>query len=216
MWDTTWGVFNEDSCCLAPERLDLTSPYNVYEKAYAIHLGNKANNSKDYGPPIYNFSKMNRGSWQSRNNSRINGDDNEEDEDESDEDIQGLIGLDDGSDTENLSGDNEDNNSKQKPLYLKHSQPNVVSLKEIEENQSRVSNTLVGSSTSPQPMTPTLLMQQKADIFSLGCVLAELFLDGRPLFTLSTLTSYKKGEIDAESISFSFFIFFFFVTCSSY
>eukprot|EP01156_Anaeramoeba_ignava_P011516 Anaeramoba_ignava/a483709_22.p1 GENE.a483709_22~~a483709_22.p1 ORF type:complete len:1912 (+),score=612.18 a483709_22:65-5800(+) len=34
------------------------------------------------------------------------------------------------------------------------------------------------------------------DIFSLGCIIAELFLDGTPLFHLSELLSYKKGEFD--------------------
>ena len=36
------------------------------------------------------------------------------------------------------------------------------------------------------------------DIFSLGCVIAELFLDGVPrtIFTLAQLLSYRKGEYD--------------------
>lgn len=34
------------------------------------------------------------------------------------------------------------------------------------------------------------------DIFSLGCVIAELFLEGTPLFTLSQLFKYRKGEYD--------------------
>ncbi|KAJ5072996.1 phosphoinositide 3-kinase regulatory subunit 4 [Anaeramoeba ignava] len=36
----------------------------------------------------------------------------------------------------------------------------------------------------------------KDDIFSLGCVAAELFLDGNPLFHLSDILRYKKGEFD--------------------
>jgi phosphoinositide-3-kinase regulatory subunit 4 len=34
------------------------------------------------------------------------------------------------------------------------------------------------------------------DIFSLGCVIAELFLEGTPLFTLSQLFKYRSGEYD--------------------
>lgn len=34
------------------------------------------------------------------------------------------------------------------------------------------------------------------DIFSLGCVIAELFLEGAPLFDLSQLLRYKTGEYD--------------------
>ena len=34
------------------------------------------------------------------------------------------------------------------------------------------------------------------DIFSLGCVIAELFLEGTPLFNLSQLFKYRRGEYD--------------------
>ncbi|KAJ6240005.1 phosphoinositide 3-kinase regulatory subunit 4 [Anaeramoeba flamelloides] len=34
------------------------------------------------------------------------------------------------------------------------------------------------------------------DIFSLGCVIAEMYLDGDPLFLISELLSYKKAEFD--------------------
>lgn len=34
------------------------------------------------------------------------------------------------------------------------------------------------------------------DIFSLGCVIAELFLEGTPLFSLSQMLKYRKGEYD--------------------
>ncbi|KAI5795600.1 hypothetical protein EDC01DRAFT_58745 [Geopyxis carbonaria] len=37
------------------------------------------------------------------------------------------------------------------------------------------------------------------DIFSLGCVIAELFLEGTPLFTLSQLFKYRSGEYDPAS-----------------
>ncbi|KAJ6797896.1 phosphoinositide 3-kinase regulatory subunit 4 isoform X1 [Iris pallida] len=34
------------------------------------------------------------------------------------------------------------------------------------------------------------------DIFSLGCVIAELFLEGQPLFELSQLLAYRRGQYD--------------------
>lgn len=37
------------------------------------------------------------------------------------------------------------------------------------------------------------------DVFSTGCVLAELFLEGTPLFTLSQLFKYRAGENDVDS-----------------
>jgi phosphoinositide-3-kinase regulatory subunit 4 len=37
-------------------------------------------------------------------------------------------------------------------------------------------------------------LTEAMDIFSLGCVIAELFLDGAPLFTLAQLFKFKKGE----------------------
>jgi len=38
------------------------------------------------------------------------------------------------------------------------------------------------------------------DCFSVGCVIAELFLEGAPLFTLSQLLKYREGEstVDAQ------------------
>ena len=37
------------------------------------------------------------------------------------------------------------------------------------------------------------------DVFSAGCVLAELFLEGTPLFTLSQLFKYRVGEHDVDA-----------------
>jgi phosphoinositide-3-kinase regulatory subunit 4 len=34
------------------------------------------------------------------------------------------------------------------------------------------------------------------DVFSAGCVLAELFLDGRALFDLGALLDYQRGQWD--------------------
>uniref|UniRef100_A0A0D9VUQ3 non-specific serine/threonine protein kinase n=1 Tax=Leersia perrieri TaxID=77586 RepID=A0A0D9VUQ3_9ORYZ len=39
-------------------------------------------------------------------------------------------------------------------------------------------------------------LQPSMDIFSLGCVLAELFLEGQPLFELSQLLAYRCGQYD--------------------
>lgn len=38
------------------------------------------------------------------------------------------------------------------------------------------------------------------DVFSAGCVIAEMFLEGAPLFTLSQLFKYREGEytVDAQ------------------
>lgn len=41
------------------------------------------------------------------------------------------------------------------------------------------------------------------DVFSAGCVLAELFLEGTALFTLSQLFKYRSGEFDPDSSLFS-------------
>lgn len=40
------------------------------------------------------------------------------------------------------------------------------------------------------PLKPSM------DIFSVGCVIAELFLEGQPLFELSQLLAYKRGQYD--------------------
>ena len=37
------------------------------------------------------------------------------------------------------------------------------------------------------------------DIFSTGCVIAELFMDGAHLFTLPQILAYKKQEIDVAN-----------------
>jgi phosphoinositide-3-kinase regulatory subunit 4 len=36
------------------------------------------------------------------------------------------------------------------------------------------------------------------DIFSLGCVIAELFADGAPLFTFTTLMAYREGNFNPD------------------
>ncbi|KAI0327534.1 hypothetical protein GY45DRAFT_1373135 [Cubamyces sp. BRFM 1775] len=37
------------------------------------------------------------------------------------------------------------------------------------------------------------------DCFSVGCVIAELFMEGKPLFTLSELFKYREGELKLDS-----------------
>ena len=37
------------------------------------------------------------------------------------------------------------------------------------------------------------------DCFSAGCVVAELFLEGKPLFTLSELFKYREGELKIDT-----------------
>lgn len=37
------------------------------------------------------------------------------------------------------------------------------------------------------------------DCFSAGCVIAELFLESAPLFTLSQLFKYREGEYKVDS-----------------
>ena len=37
------------------------------------------------------------------------------------------------------------------------------------------------------------------DCFSAGCVIAELFLEGKPLFTLSELFKYREGELKVDA-----------------
>ena len=36
----------------------------------------------------------------------------------------------------------------------------------------------------------------QSDIFDFRCTIAEIFLEGTPLFTLSQLLRYRKGEFD--------------------
>ena len=37
------------------------------------------------------------------------------------------------------------------------------------------------------------LLEPSMDIFSAGCVIAEIFMDGHPLFNLAMLQNYRKG-----------------------
>lgn len=37
------------------------------------------------------------------------------------------------------------------------------------------------------------------DVFSVGCVIAELFLEGKDTFSLSQLFKYRSGELDINA-----------------
>ncbi|XP_028835942.1 phosphoinositide 3-kinase regulatory subunit 4 isoform X2 [Denticeps clupeoides] len=43
-------------------------------------------------------------------------------------------------------------------------------------------------------------LRQPMDIFSAGCVIAELFTEGIPLFDLSQLLAYRKGQFQTEQV----------------
>jgi phosphoinositide-3-kinase regulatory subunit 4 len=38
------------------------------------------------------------------------------------------------------------------------------------------------------------------DVVSAGCVIAELFREGAPLFTLSQLFKYREGELNTDGL----------------
>lgn len=40
---------------------------------------------------------------------------------------------------------------------------------------------------------------ESMDVFSAGCVVAELFREGAPLFTLSQLFKYREGEFSVDA-----------------
>ena len=42
------------------------------------------------------------------------------------------------------------------------------------------------------------MVTEAMDVFSAGCVIAELFLDGTPTFTLSQLFKYRQGELNID------------------
>ncbi|XP_057538324.1 serine/threonine-protein kinase VPS15 isoform X1 [Amaranthus tricolor] len=45
-------------------------------------------------------------------------------------------------------------------------------------------------------VTPDASLKPSMDIFAVGCVIAELFLEGHPLFELSQLLAYRRGQYD--------------------
>ncbi|KAJ2662411.1 Serine/threonine-protein kinase [Coemansia sp. RSA 1199] len=59
---------------------------------------------------------------------------------------------------------------------------------------------LLAASGSSMGGEDRLTLQPSMDIFSAGCVIAELFLDGNPLFSLSRLLQYRKGAVTAAAL----------------
>ena len=51
--------------------------------------------------------------------------------------------------------------------------------------------------TPPQTVEESkITMTPSMDIFSAGCVIAEILCDGEPLFDLPRLQSYRRGVLD--------------------
>jgi phosphoinositide-3-kinase regulatory subunit 4 len=42
-------------------------------------------------------------------------------------------------------------------------------------------------------------LTREMDVFSIGCTIAELYLEGKSLFSLSQLLKYRIGEFDPKS-----------------
>ncbi|KAJ2611315.1 Serine/threonine-protein kinase [Coemansia sp. RSA 1365] len=62
---------------------------------------------------------------------------------------------------------------------------------------SSIAHKLAGSSDGGDE---ELGLRPSMDIFSAGCVIAELFLDGNPLFSLGRLLQYRRGAVDAAAL----------------
>ncbi|KAK9863176.1 hypothetical protein WJX84_011949 [Apatococcus fuscideae] len=59
---------------------------------------------------------------------------------------------------------------------------------------------LYESNTPEAAASRDALLEPAMDVFSLGCVLAELFHDGKELFDLSKLIAYRRGELALEPL----------------
>jgi len=64
------------------------------------------------------------------------------------------------------------------------------------EQHNAMTNEALSRFTSLSPSS----LRQSMDIFSVGCVIAEIFLDGTPVFDLSALLKYKRGSFDPTTI----------------
>jgi len=64
---------------------------------------------------------------------------------------------------------------------------------EISAKKSKISSTEESEWKHDKKVTEAM------DCFSVGCVIAELFLEGAPLFTLSQLFKYREGEYKVDS-----------------
>ncbi|KAH3680281.1 hypothetical protein WICPIJ_008339, partial [Wickerhamomyces pijperi] len=83
-----------------------------------------------------------------------------------------------------------------KPVYLPIDNPGIFSFY-FDSSQRRTCYLAPERFTAGDEVniTKEAKLDPKMDIFSLGCVIAELFHDGAPTFTLSQLFKYKNGEL---------------------
>jgi len=68
------------------------------------------------------------------------------------------------------------------------------------DSKDMISNLQMSHEDIEKATTETLHSLQKMDIFSLGCVIAELMLDGRSLFTYEQLLAYRRDEYDPSPL----------------
>jgi hypothetical protein len=61
-----------------------------------------------------------------------------------------------------------------------------------------VSNSLVSGDKDPE----MLRLLQAMDIFSVGCIIAELFMEGEMMFDLSSLLKYKSGKEEPKYVPY--------------
>ncbi|KAI6038614.1 hypothetical protein EDC04DRAFT_2896147 [Pisolithus marmoratus] len=77
-----------------------------------------------------------------------------------------------------------------KPTRLPLDDPSDFSFSSIRQDGTNESRS--GAEADNEPVTEAM------DIFSAGCVIAEMFLEGAPLFTLSQLFKYREGEYSVD------------------
>lgn len=87
-----------------------------------------------------------------------------------------------------------------KPVYLPEENPGSFSFY-FDTSQRRTCylapERFINQGNS-MPLDNKALVTKEMDIFSMGCVIAEIFLEGRPIFTLSQLYKYRKGEFEPD------------------
>ncbi|KAF0698480.1 Aste57867_10903 [Aphanomyces stellatus] len=76
-----------------------------------------------------------------------------------------------------------------------------ISAEEWDKQMSRTPPTGPTATMAPSPanQTPKGTLTEAMDIFSTGCVIAELFNGGKPLFDLPTLLRYRTGDMHVLS-----------------
>ncbi|XP_072977494.1 serine/threonine-protein kinase VPS15 isoform X1 [Typha angustifolia] len=85
-----------------------------------------------------------------------------------------------------------------KPTYIPHDDPSDFSFFFDTGGRRRcyVAPERFYEHGSEAQVAPDAPLKPSMDIFSLGCVIAELFLEGQPLFELSQILSYRRGQHD--------------------